>query len=49
MLRIEYPVSEEDRRKAPNAKVYFEEVAEVPEDTPRIPNKGFTWFPMDED
>ena len=48
-LRGEVEFSEDQKRNAPDAKVYFEEIAEVPEDTPRVPNKGATWFPMDED
>ena len=49
MLREEYPVSEEDKLRAPDAKVYFEEVVEVEPDTPRVPNAGASWFPMEED
>ena len=49
MLRDELRFSEEDRRRAPDAKVYFEEVVEMPAETPRVPNAGATWFPMEED
>ena len=35
-----------DRSKA--AKVFFEEIDEVPPETERCPNKGATWFRMDE-
>jgi hypothetical protein len=37
-------VSVEPRTK--NAKVYFESIEEVPADTERVPNSGFTFFPM---
>lgn len=30
-----------------NAKVYFESIEEVPADTERVPNQGFTFFTMD--
>jgi hypothetical protein len=29
-----------------NAKVYFESIKEVPADTERVPNEGFTFFTM---
>jgi hypothetical protein len=29
-----------------NAKVYFESIEEVPADTERVPNEGFTFFTM---
>ena len=48
-IRDEFRFSEDQARQAPDAKVYFEEITEVPEDTPRVPNRGATWFPMDED
>ena len=38
-------VSEEPRVK--NAKVYFESIEEVPADTERVPNSGFSFFSMD--
>jgi hypothetical protein len=47
-VRDEFRFSEEDRRKAPDAVMYFEEIVEVEPDTPRVPNKGATWFPMEE-
>ena len=28
------------------AMVYFEEILEVPPETPRVPSKGATWFDM---
>jgi hypothetical protein len=37
-------VSVEPRTK--NAKVYFESIDEVPADTDRVPNSGFTFFSM---
>ena len=50
MLRAEYQFSHEEKQKAPEARVYFEEVLEVPSDTRRVPpNSGATWFSMDED
>ncbi|RIA35535.1 hypothetical protein DFR49_4315 [Hephaestia caeni] len=50
MLRAEYRFSEEEKQRAPDARVYFEEVVEVPADTPQIPpNSGATWFEMDSD
>ena len=49
MVREEFPFSEEDRRRAPDAKMYFEEIVEAAPDTPRVPNRGASWFPMDED
>ena len=48
-VRSEFTFSEEDRRKAPDAMMYFEEIVEVDPDTPRTPNKGASWFPMEED
>jgi hypothetical protein len=30
-----------------NAKVYFESIEEVPAETERVPNAGFTFFRMD--
>ena len=30
-----------------NAKVYFERIEEVPPDTQRVPNEGFSFFSMD--
>jgi hypothetical protein len=38
-------VSVEPRIK--NAKVYFESIEEVPPDTERVPNTGFSFFSMD--
>ena len=38
-------VTSEPRVK--NAKVYFESIEEVPADTARVPNAGFTFFVMD--
>ena len=50
MLRAEYSFSNEERQRAPDARVYFEEVVEVPSDTPRIPpNRGATWYDMEND
>ena len=37
-------VSVEPRTK--NAKVYFESIEEVPADTERVPNAGFSFFRM---
>ena len=46
MLRDKFTFSEEDKQRAPDAKVYFEEIVEVPSDTERVPpNSGATWFP----
>jgi hypothetical protein len=30
-----------------NAKVYFESIEEVPPETERVPNEGFSFFSMD--
>lgn len=30
-----------------NAKVYFESIEEVPSETERVPNEGFSFFSMD--
>jgi hypothetical protein len=49
MLRDEFRFSEEDQRLAPYAKAYFEEVVEMPLETPRVPNAGASWFPMEEE
>ena len=49
MLRDEFRFSDEDKKKAPDAKAYFEEVVEMPPETPRVPNAGATWFSMDQD
>jgi hypothetical protein len=38
-------VAVEPRTK--NAKVYFESIEEVPAETERVPNEGFTFFPME--
>lgn len=48
LLRGEFRFSEDEKRKAPDAKMYFEEVAELPEGSPIGPNGGATWFPMEE-
>jgi hypothetical protein len=32
--------------RSTDAKVYFENIVEVPADTERIPNRGFTFFVM---
>ena len=48
MIRSEFQFSEEDRRRAPDAKMFFEEIVEVEPDTPRGLNKGASWFPMEE-
>lgn len=40
----ELTVTSEPRVK--NAKVYFESIVEVPADTQREPNSGFTFFTM---
>ena len=48
MLREEYQFTEEQKLLAPEPKVYFEEVVEVSPDTPRVPNRGATWFDMDD-
>jgi hypothetical protein len=48
MVRDEFRFSEEEKRRAPDAMMYFEEIVEVEPDTPRVPNKGATWFPMEE-
>ena len=39
--------SEKLRQQEPLAKVYFEEIVEVAEDTDRVPNEGATWFGME--
>jgi hypothetical protein len=46
MLRSEYQFSEKQKRKAPDARVYFEEIVEVAPDSKRNPNSGATWFDM---
>jgi hypothetical protein len=38
-------VTSEPRVK--NAKVYFASIEEVPSDTERVPNEGFSFFSMD--
>jgi hypothetical protein len=35
--------------KVKNAKVYFETIEEVPSDTQRVPNTGFSFFSMAND
>ena len=47
-IKREFQFSEEAKRKAPDAKIYFEEVVELPEGFQCGPNYGATWFPMDE-
>jgi hypothetical protein len=47
-VRNEFTFGEEDRQKAPDAMMYFEEIVEVAPDTPREPNEGASWFPMEE-
>ena len=48
LVRDEFRFSEEDRRRAPDAKMYFEEIVELELDTPKLPNKGASWFPIEE-
>ena len=38
--------SEKLKQQEPLAKVYFEEIIQVVEDTERKPNRGATWFEM---
>lgn len=33
-------------RKQSKAMVYFDKIVEVPPETPRVPDKGATWFEM---
>jgi hypothetical protein len=33
-------------REQSKAMVYFEEILEVPSETPRVPSEGATWFDM---
>ena len=33
-------------REQSKAMVYFEEILEVPLETPRVPSEGATWFDM---
>jgi hypothetical protein len=46
MLRSEFQFSEKQKQKAPDARVYFEEIIEVEPDNTRNPNSGATWFEM---
>lgn len=51
MLVVELLRNDPDLVVAPkyrtkDAKVYFENIDEVPAETERKPNKGFTFFPM---
>ena len=46
MLKGEFVFSEKQKRKAPDARVYFEEIVEVARDAKRNPNSGATWFEM---
>ena len=48
MLRSEYQFNETQRTKAPDARVYFEELFEVEPETEQGPNKGACWFDMDD-
>jgi hypothetical protein len=48
LVRDEFRFSDEDRRRAPDAMMYFEEIVQVEPDTPRVPKKGASWFPMEE-
>jgi hypothetical protein len=48
LVRDEFRFSDGDRRRAPDAMMYFEEIVQVEPDTPRVPNKGASWFSMEE-
>jgi len=47
-LRQEAALTVTVEPKVKNAKVYFETIDEVPADTERVPNSGFSFFSMDD-
>ncbi len=46
LLRNDPDLDVAPKHRTQDAKVYFESIDEVPVDTERKPNKGFTFFPM---
>ena len=48
MLRSELSFSEEEKQRAPDARIYFDEIVEVPSDTKFPPKFGLAWFDMEE-
>lgn len=46
LLRNEAALDLAPEHRSENAKVYFESIDEVPEDTERTPNAGFVFFTM---
>lgn len=47
LLRSDSSLAMPEELRTKEAKVYVEEIEEVPPDTERKPNKGFTFFSMD--
>jgi hypothetical protein len=46
-LRKDTALTVNSEPRVKNAKVYFESIVEVPAETERVPNKGFTFFAME--
>jgi hypothetical protein len=46
LLRTDPNLDAAPKHRTGDARVYFEEIHEVPEETERKPNKGFTFFLM---
>ena len=44
MLRADPALEVPPKFRKGTAKVFVEEISQVPDDTPRVPNKGFTFF-----
>jgi hypothetical protein len=47
-LRQEAALTVTMEPKVKNARVYFESIVEVPADTARVPNTGFSFYSMDD-
>ncbi len=47
MLRQDAALTVTSEPRVKNARVFFESIVEVPADTERVPNQGFSFFSMD--
>lgn len=48
LLRVDEDLDVAPEHRTPDAKVYFEKIEEVPAEMERKPNKGFSFFTMDD-
>ncbi|XHS79391.1 hypothetical protein ACFJGW_05305 [Burkholderiaceae bacterium UC74_6] len=46
LLRQDASLNVPAERRTKNARIHFEQIEEVPADTERTPNRGFTFFVM---